>query len=124
MSYTTNETRGGCSERAELWLHGSKLADVEVSLTDYVKVVHVNASGGQFDTDDTVSWNGDLVDGLSEHEQNKLLGKKLELHLLRTGKIGRVALANNKGSLKGIGWPPFPIEYNGKSVNDKSEITR
>jgi hypothetical protein len=94
---------------------------MEVALTGYVNVVHIKTMGYEADKDNTVSWNGDLLGGISETEQIRLLGQPLELHL-PTGKVGNVALANNKGLLIGIRWPPFPIEYNGIEVNDESEI--
>lgn len=116
------ESRGSYAGPAELWANDSKLFDVEVALTGYVNVVHIKTIGYETDKDNTVSWNGVLLGGISETEQIRLLGQRLELHL-PTGKVGNVVLANNRGSLSGIRWPPFPIEYNGMEVNDESEIT-
>lgn len=119
---TWAESRGSYAGTAELWAYNSKLFDVEVALTGFVNVVPIKTMGSETDKDTTVSWNGVLLGGISEIEQNRLLGQRLELHL-PTGKVGNVVLTNNKGSLRCTHWPPFPIEYNGTEVNDESEIT-
>lgn len=47
--------------------------------------------------------------------------QRLELHL-PDGKVGNAYLADNNGTLKCSGWPPFPIVYNGQQVDDQSQL--
>lgn len=114
------DSRGSYTGPAELWANGSKVFEIDVELAGYVNVVHVKTLGYEFEKDTTVSWDGVLLGGISESAQIRLLGQRLELHL-PTGKVGRVNLLI-KGSLSGIRWPPFPIEYNGTEVNGESEV--
>ena len=112
--------RGQYDGPAELWSGDSKLADVEVSLRGYVDVMHVKTIGYEHDQDNTVSWGGVLT-GLSQAEQMRLFSQRLELHL-PDGKVGNAYLADNNGTLKCSGWPPFPIIYNGQEVDDESQL--
>lgn len=121
MDFLT-EPRGSYSGSAEVWSNGSKLFDVKVTLTGYVTVVPIAMIANEAERDYTTSWDGILLRGIPTTDQAMLPLGVVELRL-PSGKVGYVVFDNNEGSLKGVGWPPFPITYNGVEVNDESEIT-
>lgn len=115
------EPRGTYTGPAELWAGDSKVADVMVSLSGYVQVAHIKTIDREADKDNTVSWDGVLLDGLSQAEQTGLFGQHVELRL-GNGKVGSAVFAGNDGSISGLRWPPFSIVYNGIEVAEESEI--
>jgi hypothetical protein len=100
------EVRTEYTGSAELWVDGAKSRDVAVELTGYVEVIEVRTVGAVIRMDGVTSWDG-YLNGLSEHEQRRLVGKRLELRL-DSGEIGRGLLkADRDGYLSGYGVTPF-----------------
>jgi hypothetical protein len=100
------EVRTAYTGSAELWVDGIKSRNIAVELTGYVEVVEVRTVGAVTRMDGVTSWDG-YINGLSEHEQHRLVGKRLELRL-DSGEIGGGLLkTDGDGYLSGYGITPF-----------------
>ena len=116
---SVRELRGEYLGEAEMRADGVKVSDITVHLLGFVDVMHIRTLGQEIDTDGTVSWSGTLKD-VPMANQFPLVGKHLEL-VLPTGKSGTAVIAKFPDELQGMRWPPFPIVYNGREVDDESE---
>ena len=106
MVLVNNEVCGQYGGEADL-IDGDEEFAVVVSLTASVELLEVRTVGPHTTRmHGTVRWFGNVRDGLSKRQKERLISKGVALRL-PDGKVGRASVIDMDGLLKGHDLPPF-----------------